>query len=103
MPNLLDVVRADLHRVLDAGLDPVELLVHGSCLPTLVRCAKIEGVFEDESPSEILGLPLMLSNNIISAQEGARIVCQGDATHAELLRRRGAGSTAASLPLDRSN
>ena len=79
IPGLIDALRSELHRVLDGGLNPIKLLVRGEWLPAILDDAARQGVLEDDtSPSEILGLPVMLGNELVSADEGARIVCEGD-------------------------
>jgi hypothetical protein len=88
VPTLLDCLRIELQAVLDRGRAPVKLLVNGDCIVSLIALARDEGELEEASPSRILGLPVMLGSSLVSRFEGARIVCDGDTTSEELLRRR---------------
>lgn len=77
VPTLLDCLRIELHAARDRGRIPVKLLVHGDCLPALFESAEAEGELDKTaSPSRILDLPVMMSCELISAAEGARIVCE---------------------------
>ena len=87
-PRLLDVLRRELIDALDTGLLPIKLVVRGDFVPALVAQAQAEGVFEDGHPAEILGLPMMMADRLVSVEEGARIVCEGDETHVAILARR---------------
>ena len=89
VPTILDCLRIELEGVRKRGHTPIKLLVHGDCLPALCDIAKAEGDLNgNASPARILDLPLMMSSVLISAAEGARIVCEGDELHASIRRRR---------------
>ncbi len=88
VPTLLDCLRIELQAAVDRGRMPVKLLVNGDCIISLIALARDEGELEEASPSRILGLPLMLGTSFVSRAEGARIVCEGDATQQQLLTQR---------------
>ena len=89
VPTLLDCLRIELEAARNRGREPVKLLVHGDCSLILCEVAEAEGELDrNASPARILDLPLMMSNELISAAEGARIVCEGDELHARMMRRR---------------
>jgi hypothetical protein len=88
VPTLLDCLRIELQAVIDRGRAPLKLLVNGDCILSLIALAREEGELDHARPSRILGLPVMLGSSLVSRTEGARIVCEGDATERQLPKRR---------------
>lgn len=100
IPSLLDCVRIELKAARARGRVPIKLLVHSDNLPALVANAREAGELnENASPARILDLPLLLSDRLISAAEGARVVCEGDRTHMEIMARRAAEGASTGISL----
>jgi hypothetical protein len=98
VPTLLDCLRIEKEALIRRGCKPVRLLMHGDCAIALEANARAEGELDEAaSPARILDLPLFLGNKYLSVDEGARILCEGDALHLEIEARRAAAYAEAGI------